>query len=159
MDVPAALNRCTDEQLKRLFSLGLSADHSPSVLAVARAFQQPDPDLDSLAVQLGGGSLPQLAARVCETGASLSFLEFVKERSKEQRLLAKAPTLRDAATVVYHAAIAAAFASHGVTISARAISSRFGLYQDLAVVFADHPFGHIFQAAVDRMPFPDDAVR
>jgi hypothetical protein len=58
--------------------------------------------------------------------------------------------LINAATLLYHAAIAAAYAQHGVNVSSRPIETRRDLYEDLGNAFTGAMLGDVFRQAVDR---------
>jgi hypothetical protein len=87
---------------------------------------------------------------LADSQTPLEVLRGTKEQAKT--LLRKATTdqQRNAASFLYHAAVAAAYARHGVNISSRALHGRWGLYEDLATALATHPLGGVFRAAVER---------
>lgn len=58
---------------------------------------------------------------------------------------------RVAATLLYHAAVAAAWARHGENISTRSLENRVPLYEDLADIMIADPLGKIFREAADRL--------
>lgn len=58
---------------------------------------------------------------------------------------------RVAATLLYHAAVAAAWARHGENISTRSLENRVPLYEDLADIMIADPLGTIFRQAADRL--------
>jgi len=57
---------------------------------------------------------------------------------------------RDAATLLYHVAVAAAFVRHGAQISGRPMRKQQPLYQQFADTWAGHPIGQLFREAVRR---------
>ena len=75
----------------------------------------------------------------------------IKERAK--MLIGEAPDTRhrDAATLLYHAAVAAAFVHHGAEISGRPMHKQQAVYERFAEKFAGQPLGRIFRDAVSRI--------
>ena len=57
---------------------------------------------------------------------------------------------RDAATLLYHVAVAAAFVRHGAQISGRPMRKQQPLYQQFADTWAGHPIGQLFREAARR---------
>jgi hypothetical protein len=58
---------------------------------------------------------------------------------------------REAATLVYHAATAAAIGRHGINLSSVPPESRLPLYEDLATVLANDPLAAVFREAADHV--------
>ena len=58
---------------------------------------------------------------------------------------------REAATVLYHAAVASAFVHHATAISSRPMARQQGLYEGLAASWADHAIGRLFREAAARL--------
>lgn len=153
-----SLDQCNAAQLKALLSLAAEPGREVSSLPrIAARFNELQSQLRELVA--GDGSVPSdLGEIICDPGTSLEAMDAAKEEAKRLRAKATSADLRDAATVIYHAAIAAAFAGEGVNLSTRAIEHRFGLYEDLAAAFAGHPLERIFRSAVDRMPLDESLV-
>ena len=91
-----------------------------------------------------------LLATICDEQTPVEALRSIKDIAKELRIKARSETHRNAATLLYHAAIAAAYAWHGVNLSSRLIEVRCDLYEDLGVAFAGDPLGELFRRAIDR---------
>ena len=74
----------------------------------------------------------------------------IKEQAKG--FLQEAPDSRhrDAATLLYHVAVAAAFVRHGAQISGRPMRKQQHLYEQFADTWADHPIGQLFREAARR---------
>ena len=57
---------------------------------------------------------------------------------------------RDAATLLYHVAVASAFVRHGAEISGRPMRKQHQLYEKFADTWAGHPIGQLFREAARR---------
>ena len=62
---------------------------------------------------------------------------------------------REAATLVYHVAVASAFVHHDAMISGRPMRKQRALYQQFAAAWEDRPIGRIFQEAAARVAAED----
>ena len=150
------IDQCTADQLKALLALARGPQppgQSPQPWAMRPAeFAKRLAELCK--VEAVSGEL--LLATLSAPGTSPAVLGRIKELAK--RLLNKAPpdAHRAAATLLYHAAVAAALATHGVNISSRTSAARWPLYEDLSSIFADHPLGRIFRQAADRIAAASD---
>jgi hypothetical protein len=91
-----------------------------------------------------------LLTTICDEQTPVEALRSIKDIAKELRIKARSEPHRNAATLLYHAAIAAAFAWHEVNLSSRPIEVRCDLYEDLEVAFAGDVLGDAFRRAVDR---------
>jgi hypothetical protein len=58
---------------------------------------------------------------------------------------------RDAARLLYHVSVAAAFVRHGAAISGRPIRKQQDLYATFAATWAGHPIGELFREAARRV--------
>jgi hypothetical protein len=58
---------------------------------------------------------------------------------------------RDAARLLYHVTVAAAFVRHGAAISDRPMRNQQDVYEKLAVTWAGHPIGELFREAARRV--------
>jgi hypothetical protein len=58
---------------------------------------------------------------------------------------------RDAAALLYHVTVAAAFVRHGAAISGRPMGKQQELYERFAAAWADHPIGRLFREAARRV--------
>jgi hypothetical protein len=97
-----------------------------------------------------GQSGDLLIATLSAEDTPLEVVRGVKELAK--RLVAIAPTEahRDAARVLYHSAVAAGIAHHGVNVSSRPLAEPLAVYEDLAAALAGHSLGTLFRRAVER---------
>lgn len=144
------VDQCTPSQLKAL--LGLAAGPPGEGAGLLAQAANPGRLAELLGELCGGGagSGHLMVETVCAPRTPIEALHGVKELAK--KLLAEATTeaQRNAATVLYHGAVAAAFGRHGVNISTRPVEARLGLYEDLATALAAHALGEVFCGAVDR---------
>ena len=146
----AIVDRCTPSQLKALLSLASRPQREPTSLPAQAANPR---EISRLLTELCQGqpeSGELLLATVCEEETPIAALRGIKELAKQLSAEAKTEAQRQAATVLYHAAVAAAFGRHGVDISSRPLSSRSTLYEDLAALLAGHSLGAVFRQAVER---------
>ena len=75
----------------------------------------------------------------------------IKEQAKGYLREAADRRHRDAATLLYHVAVAAAFVRHGAAISGRPMRKQQKLYDTFAVTWAGHPIGQLFREAARRV--------
>jgi hypothetical protein len=147
----ATIDDCTREQLRALLTLAASGtDPQLSFLAGLRPHEELVRVLGELCQgtsETGETLLTALSA--CQT--PLDALRGIKELAKTILPGSRTPLQRAAATLLYHASIAAAFARHGVAISAVSPSSRVALYEDLASALAGEALSEIFREAADRV--------
>ena len=92
-----------------------------------------------------------LLSTLCNRQTPLAALQGIKELAKTLAEKAGSEVERGAATLLYHAAVAAAFGHHGHNISSRSGGARLELYDDLAALMAGDPLGRVFQEAADRL--------
>lgn len=95
-----------------------------------------------------------LLSAVCERETPLGALQGLKELAKLLTKKAATEHERAAATLLYHAAVAAALARHGQNISSRSATARYALYDDLAAFMAGDPLGEVFQEAAEMLATP-----
>jgi hypothetical protein len=154
-----SLDGCSVHKLKALLGLGERPQHAGGTLPTR------DAEATELARLLGdlcqgrGRSGDLLLASVCDAETTVDVLRGIKELAKELRSGAPSDAHRHAATVLYHAAIAAGVAHHGMNISSRAFEARVPLYEDLAAALAGEPLGALFRTALERPPSPAHLVR
>jgi hypothetical protein len=96
-------------------------------------------------------------ATTCDAQTPLETLRGIKELAKTLLAEATSEAHRSATTFLYHLALAAAYAHHGVNISTRALEARLALYEDLATALGDDPPGTVFRQAVDRLLSQEEA--
>ena len=150
MKTTTLLDRCRTSQLEALLGLAVEPDASPISLPPEAGDTR---ELQRLLNELlpdQRESVGLLLEALLPVDQKLEVLERLKELGK--RLVADAPTEshRNAARVLYHAAIAAACAHHGVNLSSHPIRSRLSLYEELAALLGTHPLGAVFRKAVTR---------
>lgn len=144
------VDRCSPSQLKELLSLVAGPlGERASLLAEAANSTGLAENLHALC---GGhaGAGDSLLETVCSQRAPVEALREVKELAKKLLTHATTAGQRNAATMLYHGAVAAAFGRHGVNISARSIEARLDLYEDLATALTAHSLGEVFRGAVDK---------
>jgi hypothetical protein len=142
--------RCHRAQLKALLALA----NVPAPAEQARPIPVPESAqlrrclTELLANDASSGEL--LIATVSAPTASLTELRLVKDLAKGLVRRAQTSSYRDAATLLYHAALAAAYARHGVNLSAHAMAARRPLYEALAQRLEGDPLAAVFRRAVGR---------
>ncbi len=87
--------------------------------------------------------------------ASVHDLVPIKEAAKVLAERAEGDEDREAAVLLYHVAIAAAFCRYDLDISSRPIQERRELYDRVATRFAGFALGEIFREAVARIDRAD----
>jgi hypothetical protein len=75
----------------------------------------------------------------------------IKERAKILIGEAADARHRDAATLLYHAAVAAAFVHHDAEISGRPMHKQQTVYERFAAKLAEQPLGRLFREAAARV--------
>ena len=146
----AIIDRCTPSQLKALLSLASRPQGEPTSLFAQAANPA---ELSRLLTELCQGQAESgelLLHTVCAEETPIEALRGIKELAKNLLVDARTEAHRNAATLLYHAAVAAAFGHHGADISTRPIRARWTLYEDLAATLAGDPFGQVFRQAVER---------
>jgi uncharacterized membrane protein len=137
-------------QLRRLVSL--AADGPVSVENIIPVLAEPR----ELALRLSGIGQPAgadgtaLVATVLDERASLDDLRSVHRAARSLIEKAEGPVERAAAELLYHAAVAAAFARHRAGIAERPIEQRRDLYAGLASQLGSGPLAQLFALAVDK---------
>jgi hypothetical protein len=97
------------------------------------------------------GIAADLLKRAIAETTSVEELATIKDRAKTLIAGAKTRPQRDAATLLYHAAVAAAFVRHDRTISGRPMEKQQRTYEAFAAAWADHPIGRLFHDAAGRI--------
>jgi len=94
-----------------------------------------------------------LAAATAQT-TPVAELAHIKEHAKT--LIGKAADARhrDAATLLYHAAVAAAFVHHHAEISGRPMHKQLAVYERFAATLPEQPLGRLFREAAARVARP-----
>jgi hypothetical protein len=146
-----SIGDCTPAQLKTLLGLGgeaqgtrnellLLAARPAGMRQILRAICAPDSEGIDVALNM-----------VCSPDTEPGALTDLKNRAKDLLGRVTGEEERAAATILYHAAIAAAFAHHGDEISSFPIDTRWVLYQDLADALAGDPLAGVFRTCTDRI--------
>ncbi len=150
MKTRSELDHCSAAQLAALLGLAVAPGAGPSSLPAESRDAARLARLLTDFLPEDGESGQTLLEMVCETSTAVETLRRLKELGK--RLAADSPSEahRDAARVLYHAAVAAAYAYHGENASSRPIESRLALYEDLAAALGGQPLGSVFREAVER---------
>jgi hypothetical protein len=86
---------------------------------------------------------------------SVQELAGIKEQAKTFLKEAADRRHRDAATLLYHAAVAAAFVYHATEISGRAMGKQQHLYERFAQAWEGRPAGRLFREAARRVAETD----
>jgi hypothetical protein len=140
-----AFESFTNSQVKTLLLLAADVRRSPQGLGEEQAKR--------VAGQIGALSdrcgLPGQALLNGALSRTTSARELRDIKGLAKQLLERAETKpeREAASVVYHLAVAAALARHGLNISTRPITERSTLYRNLAAAFSGHAIGAVFRQA------------
>ena len=79
----------------------------------------------------------------------------IKEQAKGYLREAADSRHRDAATLLYHVTVAAAFVRHAAAISGRPMHKQQKLYDRFATTWAGHPIGQLFREAARRVAGTD----
>jgi hypothetical protein len=145
------IDRCSPVQLAEL--LGLAAADEPATHTAGGTGIRRQVLLERLA-ELMESDARQARAALLRTAEAASTVEELRRTMEEAKTYA-AEALSDAhwsaATLLYHLAIAAAYAHHGVNLSARPPSSRLELYEDLASSLGADSISAVFRLAADKI--------
>jgi hypothetical protein len=71
----------------------------------------------------------------------------LKEQAKAFLLQPRDNRHREAATLLYHLAVAAALVRHGAAISGRPLHKQLKRYEEFAAAWGEHPIGQLFREA------------
>jgi len=154
-----SLDNCSVGQLKTLLGLAARPEKAGGALPTQAADTA---ELSRLLTELcrgKGQSGDLLLATICEAGTSLDVLRGIKEFAKQLLADASTETQRNAATVLYHAAIASGVAHHRVYLSSSPLKARVPLYEDLAAALAGEPLGAVFRAAAENTELQEGEKR
>ncbi len=97
------------------------------------------------------GPYSDLLEKVAQDTTAVQELTRVKEQAKALMKEAADEGDRDAARLLYHAAVAAAFVHHGAAISGRPMRKQQRLYERFAEQWAGHALGRLFREAAARV--------
>ena len=96
-----------------------------------------------------------LLDRAAKPGTSVQELADLKEQAKAFLKEAADGCHREAATLLYHAAVAAAFVHHAAMISGRPMRKQQRLYEQFAATWEGRPLGRLFGEAARRVAGAD----
>ena len=96
-----------------------------------------------------------LVASTEQASTPLAELVRIKELAKGYLTTVSDRRHRDAATLLYHAAVASAFVHHATVISGRPMRKQRLVYEQLATAWEGRLIGRIFQEAASRVAAED----
>lgn len=138
----ARLDSLTGSQLKALLMVAAAPDGQD--VAPAQA------DLERLLTEMSGGSEnagADLIATAANETTSVEELVRIKELAKTWAGNAADSPHREAARLLYHLAVAAAFVYHAAAISGRPLRKQQFLYEKFAEAWTGHAIGRVFREA------------
>ena len=105
-----------------------------------------------LAELIGASAGPrsELLNEATQATTSVRKLRSIKEVAKALIRKSVNRDHRDAARLLYHAAVAAAAVHHAAPISGRPMHKQQDVYERLAAAWAGHPLGRLFEEAAAR---------
>ena len=92
-----------------------------------------------------------LLERATAAATPVAELAAIKEQAKGFLKEATGRRRREAATLLYHVAVAAAFVHHDAAISGRPAHKQLPVYQRFADAWGERPIGGLFREAVRRI--------
>jgi hypothetical protein len=92
-----------------------------------------------------------LLDRAANETTTVEELAGFKEQAKGFLATASDGRHREAATLLYHLAVAAAFVRHGASISGRTMHKQQKLYEKFAATWGGDPIGQLFREAARRV--------
>jgi hypothetical protein len=93
----------------------------------------------------------ELLKTAADEATSVQELTRIKEAGKVLAKQAEDGPHRDAAQLVYHVAVVAAFVRHDAEISGRPMRKQQTIYERFAATWAGHPIGDLFREALARI--------
>jgi hypothetical protein len=96
-----------------------------------------------------------LVERAVSDAISVQELVELKERAKDLLKRADDARHRDAAQLLYHVTVVAAFVRHGAEISGRPMHKQQQVYERFADAWSGHTIGRLFGEALRRMEHHD----
>jgi hypothetical protein len=96
----------------------------------------------------------ELLETAADDTTSVEELSRIKDAAKVLAKQAEDGPHREAAQLVYHVAVVAAFIRHGAEISGRPMRKQQAIYERFAATWAGHPIGDLFREAVSRTAAP-----
>jgi len=122
----------------------LSGSQVKALLRVAS--ESPLADVEQLL-----GEHASLLSAAMERTTPVQELTRIKNIAKTLIENAEDGSRREAARLLYHASVAAAFVRHGATISGRPMQKQQPVYQRLAAAWGGSPIGQLFDEAAARV--------
>ena len=148
------LESLTARQLKTLLMVAADA-HLDNPISTAKAA-----DIERLLDEMSGDSGPrELLALAAKETTSVEELIRIKELAKKWAADAADDPHRDAARLLYHVAVAAAFVHHAAAISGRPLRKQLLLYEKFADAWTGHPIARVFREAAMRLTEADSTGR
>jgi hypothetical protein len=145
----SSLDQCSTAQLKTLLDLATRPPADGD--ALIREAADPN-DLERILTELCAGRAESgalLLETVADRATPVDVLRGIKDLAKQLADGASSEPHRNAATLLYHAAVAAAAARHGAALSSQPLAERLDLYGELAAILGDSPLGTVFREAVE----------
>jgi len=133
--------------VKTLLAVALAASPSPEADSTPNDRMANAQHILSELGEKAHESCEGIFARLAAPGLPLSDLRKVKELSKRLLAVAESQAHRDAATLLYHLAVATALVHRGEHISGEPLEARKHIYSRLAELFSGDAIGEIFRRA------------
>jgi hypothetical protein len=135
----------TSAHVKELLALALEAERSAAAPAAGDRTASAQRVLTALGKRLGE-ACEGVLARASDPAVPLDELRQSKALAKRAGMRAESDVERDAAALLYHVSVAAAWHRHGQHISRESIERRVAVYRRLGRLFDGEPIGGIFQS-------------
>jgi hypothetical protein len=142
----ARLESLTGSQMKALLGVA-SGTRPPSAARPARTVAEDE--------RLLADMNRALLDKALNESTAVEELIRIKDLAKVLIKEADGTRQREAARLLYHVAVAAAFVHHGARISGRSMLKQEVLYDRLAATWAEHPIGRLFSQAAARVAAPN----
>jgi hypothetical protein len=144
----ARLESLSGSQVKALLMVA-SESREPSVEALKKGAAEDEALLDEMS-RAHAGSNAGLLDKASNESTDVAELTRIKNLAKELIKEAGDSRQREAARLLYHVAVAAAFVHHARSISGRPVEKQQLLFDRLAVTWAGHTIGRLFTEAAAR---------
>jgi hypothetical protein len=125
------------------------ASRPRSASATARSIARIERQLAEL-IGAPSGSRSELLNEATQAATPVQTLRNIKEVAKALIRKSVNRDHRDAARLLYHAAVAAAAVHHAAPISGRPLHKQQDVYERLASAWSGHPLGSLFERAAAR---------
>lgn len=144
----------TPDQIRRLLAL---ATASSAALTDPETVDEADSLLAEL-LATTNRPVERLFDMACADGTPLMRLRSLKDLAKELTVAAQDPSHREAATLLYHLVVAAAYLRFSVNISSRPLAERESIYQYYAALHSGSGIGDIFGLIGAQLELPGDIL-